>query len=73
MSCIREIRKAASLTQFQLAQRSGVSRFRLCMAETDSLQLRPEELEAINKAVAPEIERARHVLSNFQGLNCVAL
>ncbi len=72
MASIRELRKAAGLTQVRLAQRSGVSRFRICMAETESLPLRTDEVEAINRAVAPELEKALRVVSTFQGVNCVA-
>jgi DNA-binding XRE family transcriptional regulator len=72
MGNIKELRKAAGLTQVKLARQSGVSRFRICMAETESLPLRPEEVEAINRAVAPELEKTLRVASTFQGVNCVA-
>jgi len=66
VSKIRAIRKAAGLTQVQLSQIAGVSRFRLCMAESASLALRPDELEAINRALAPEMERAARIASEFR-------
>jgi DNA-binding XRE family transcriptional regulator len=66
VSKLRAIRKAAGLTQVQLSQRANVSRFRLCMAESDSLELRPDEIEAINQALEPEMERAAHIASDFQ-------
>jgi DNA-binding XRE family transcriptional regulator len=42
------MRKAAGLTQVQLSQKAKVSRFRLSMAESDFLELRVDEIEAIN-------------------------
>jgi DNA-binding XRE family transcriptional regulator len=66
MSKLRSIRKAAGLTQVQLSQRANVSRFRLCMAESDSLELRPDEIESIYQALKPEMERAVRIASQFQ-------
>jgi DNA-binding XRE family transcriptional regulator len=67
VSKLRATRKAAGLTQVQLSQRAKVSRFRLCMAEADCLELRPDELNAINQALKPELERAARIASEFQG------
>jgi transcriptional regulator with XRE-family HTH domain len=64
---LREIRKAAGLTQVQLCQQSNVSRFRLCMAEANCLELRPNELDAINQALKPELERAARLAAEFSG------
>jgi predicted transcriptional regulator len=66
MSDLRTIRRASGLTQMQLAQKANVSRFRICMAECGSLQLRSEEIEAINKAVKPEIEKTARIASEFE-------
>lgn len=66
MSKLRAIRKAAGFTQVQLSQKAGVSRFRLCMAESESLELRPDEIEAINRALEPEMERAARIASEFR-------
>lgn len=66
MNNLREVRKASGLTQIQLAQRAKVSRFRLCMAESGSLELRPDEVEAINKAVRPELEKTARIASEFE-------
>jgi DNA-binding XRE family transcriptional regulator len=66
MGNVKTIRKAAGLTQVQLAQKANVSRFRLCMAESGALELRPDEIEAIRKAVEPEIERTAQIASEFQ-------
>ena len=67
MSKLRATRKAAGLTQVQLSQRAKVSRFRLCMAEADCLELRTDELNAINQVLKPELERAARIASEFQG------
>lgn len=69
MSKLRVIRKAAGLTQVQLSQRANVSRFRLCMAEADCLELRPDELDAINQVLKPEMERAAHIAAEFKGVS----
>jgi DNA-binding XRE family transcriptional regulator len=67
VSKLRTMRKAAGLTQVQLSQKAKVSRFRLCMAESDFLELRPDEIDAINQALKPEMERAARIASEFQG------
>jgi len=51
----------------RLSQKANVSRFRLCMAEGDCLQLPPDELDAINQALKPEMQRAARIASEFQG------
>jgi transcriptional regulator with XRE-family HTH domain len=66
MSNLKALRKAAGFTQFQLAKRSGVSRFRIGMAESESMELRPEEWEAISKVIRPGIERAARLATEFQ-------
>ncbi len=71
MSTLKAIRRAAGLTQIQLSQKANVSRFRLALAETGSLELRPEELTAINKAVAPEMEKTARVAMEFKNLAAV--
>ena len=71
MSKLRAIRKAAGLTQVQLSQRANVSRFRLCMAEGDCLELRPDELDAINLALKPEIEKTARIAAEFQCMDAV--
>lgn len=64
---LKTIRKAAGLTQIQLAARANVSRFRLCLAETGNIELRPEEIAAITEAVKPELERTTRLASEFTG------
>lgn len=65
MSNLREIRKAAGLTQFQLAARANVSRFRICLAEAGDLSLRADELRAITDAVRPAMEERARIVSDF--------
>jgi predicted transcriptional regulator len=66
MSNLRAIRRAAGLTQVQLAQRANVSRFRLCMAESGSLELRSDEIDAITEAVRPELAKTARIASEFE-------
>lgn len=67
MSKLRANRKAAGLTQMQLSHKAKVSRYRLCMAEAGCLELRPDELDAVNQALKPEMEKAARIASEFQG------
>lgn len=66
MNNLKALRKAAGLTQFQLAMKSGVSRFRTGMAESEGLELRADEIEAITNAVRPGIEQIVRLASAFQ-------
>ena len=66
MTNLKALRKAAGLTQFQLARKSGVSRFRIGMAESEGLELRPGEIEAINGVIKSGIEKAMRLASEFQ-------
>jgi len=68
---LRAIRKTAGLTQIQLSQRANISRFRLCMAEADCLELRPYELAAIKQALKPEMEKAARIAAEFQHMDAV--
>jgi hypothetical protein len=58
--------KSCRLSQIQLAQRAKVSRFRLSLAETGSLELRDDEVIAIRNAVTPEIRRTARLTSEFE-------
>ncbi|HEY4764487.1 MAG TPA: hypothetical protein VIH75_12475 [Candidatus Sulfotelmatobacter sp.] len=65
---LKQMRGMADLTQFELAQRCGVSRMRLSLAECEQLQLRPDEDSAVRKVLL-EIIKSRaaqieHVLSS---------
>ena len=59
---VRELRKASNLSQIQLSQKSGVSRFRIQLAESGTLRLREDESQAILEAVRPGLSRAAHLL-----------
>ena len=66
MSTLKAIRKAAGLSQIKLAQRAHISRFRLSLAEAESLELRPEELAAISRVIKPEIEKTARIAVGFK-------
>jgi len=53
---IKDLRGMADLTQFELAQRCGVSRMRLSLAECGQLKLHPEEVSAVRKILLEAIE-----------------
>ncbi len=73
MTDLKATRKTAGMTQIQLSLKAGVSRYRIALAETGNLELRQDELEAIASAVQPGLERASRLVSDFQGVNCVAV
>jgi len=49
--------KAGRLSQIELSKLSGVSRFRISLAETGLTELRDKELYAIEAALADEVRR----------------
>lgn len=55
---LRTIREAFGISQIDLARRACVSRFRLYEAECGSIELRPEEVEAIERVLKPAAARA---------------
>jgi transcriptional regulator with XRE-family HTH domain len=52
---VQTLRKAAKLSQSELAALSGVRRDRICYAEKGRLELRPQEVEIIRRVVADEL------------------
>jgi transcriptional regulator with XRE-family HTH domain len=64
---MKELRRASNLSQIKLSQRSGVSRFRIQLAEAGMLELRPSELQAIEEAVRPALARAAELLTTEFG------
>ena len=66
MGNLRAVRKAAGLSQIELAHRASVSRFRLSLAEAGALELREDEIAAIRFALAPELQKRGRVVSEFQ-------
>lgn len=63
---LRTSRKLARLTVIELSRRSGVSRWRLSMCETEGLKLRPDEIEALRRVLAPELVKAARFALDFQ-------
>ncbi len=61
---LKELRRRGDLTQIELAQRSGVPRSRIQLAEAGTLDLRPGEWRAIRKAVMPALERTAELLAS---------
>ncbi len=57
MNIKKQRKMAGRLSQIELAQRSGVSRFRISLAETGHSRLRMEEQAAIERALAGEVQR----------------
>jgi transcriptional regulator with XRE-family HTH domain len=53
---LKELRRMADLTQFQLAQRCGVSRMRLSLAECGQLELHANEESAVRQVLLGVIE-----------------
>jgi predicted transcriptional regulator len=68
MSDLKAIRKAAGLSQIELSRRASVSRFRISLAETGALDLTPQELAAIRRAVRPEIEQTARIAEELKSL-----
>jgi len=61
MLAIRECRKAANLSQYELARRSGFSRMRLSLAECGYVELCPDEDRALRTAITGAVrERVAH-------------
>jgi transcriptional regulator with XRE-family HTH domain len=71
---LRELRKLARLTQWELAHRCNVGRTRLSLAECDQLQLRPEE-EARVRTVLVEVikNRAAQISGVLSGSESLAV
>ena len=57
VKAIRDLRKQADLTQYELSRLAGIDRTRVCLAESGHVQLRAEEITAIQHAVVSELQR----------------
>ena len=66
MSNLKLIRKAAGMSQIQLAQRAKISRFRLSLAESGAIELPQDEISAIRNAMTPEIQKTLRLASEFE-------
>ena len=62
---LKNLRTAAGMNQFELASRSGVSRWKLSMVENHQLALRPEEEIAVMEALRSTFRRNAEVFSNL--------
>jgi DNA-binding XRE family transcriptional regulator len=62
----RKVRRLAGCTQFQLANRTGISRVRLSLAETGQLRLRPEEKRAVLDLLLREVTRSLNELQKVR-------
>ena len=62
---IRELRNMAGLTQFEVAKQSRLGRTRLSLAECGHVELRPKELQDLERTLLGAI---RSRMSHFQGL-----
>lgn len=69
---LRELRRMAGLTQWQLAQRCGVSRMRISLAECGQLELRQEEEAGVRSVLLDAIKgresKIRSVLSGGESV-----
>jgi transcriptional regulator with XRE-family HTH domain len=71
---IKKLRKMADLTQFELAQRCGVSRMRLSLVECGQLELYSEEELAVRKVLLMAIEaRSAQLRRALSGKEAVAV
>ena len=69
---LRQLRKMAGLTQWELAQQCGLSRMRLSLAECGQLVLRAEEESAVRNVLLDAIKalesEIRGILSDTQSV-----
>jgi DNA-binding XRE family transcriptional regulator len=69
---LKELRKMAGLTQWELAQRCGVSRMRLSLAECEQVDVHPEEETSVRGVLLEVIKnraaQLRGVLSGSESL-----
>ena len=66
MDNLRPMRRAAGYTLIGLARESGVSRWRLAVAETEGLPLSDAEVEAVRKVLRPRLVELTHCVLQFQ-------
>ena len=65
---IRECRKAAKLSQYELARRTGFSRMRLSLVECGYVALRPDEDRTLRAAITSAVrERVAHFQDQLGG------
>ena len=66
MKQLRRLRKATGLTQIRLAAKAGVSQYRISLAETDQLELRPEETAALCAVLGSELADVSREIREFK-------
>lgn len=67
---LRKIRRAARITQYELAEKTGISRMRLSLAECNYICLTPEEMSAIERATLADVQERLKELSRAQNARC---
>ncbi len=60
---LKSIRKASGLSQIELARRAKVSRFRISLAESGTIQLLPEEIAAVGEVILPELKKTKRFVT----------
>ena len=70
MENLKNLRTTAGMNQFELARRSGVSRWKISMVENHQLALRPEETEAVLAALAAAFRQNATVFSSLLSGSC---
>jgi len=63
MANLLERRKKSGMSQFLCAQRSGISRMRLSLAETGQIRLSPEEEAALRQVLDEYISAKAHEIA----------
>lgn len=61
---LKEVRRRSGVTQIELAQRSGVPRNRIQMAESGLCDLREEEVRAVRAVLRPQLARSTKLLES---------
>jgi transcriptional regulator with XRE-family HTH domain len=64
---IRELRRMTGCTQVELSNRTGISRLRLCLAETGQLRLKPEEKKKLLGVLLRQVVRSSNELQRVRG------
>jgi transcriptional regulator with XRE-family HTH domain len=65
---VRQLRRAARMTQYELAERTGISRMRLSLAECGYISLTIAELSAIEDATVSSAQDRLQELSRVTGV-----
>ena len=71
MTDLRKIRKAAGVPRIVLADRAGVSAFRLYQAEAGRCELTATERAAIDRVLGPELQKAARTAEQFERMQAI--